>query len=485
MWRLPQNSKSFSIEIDQYPLPLPVDLMAALTGGYKFSKLDLSAAYQQMILDEDSHLYVVINTQKGLFKCLRLPFGVASAPFQQAMDTILQGLSHVIFYLDDILITSATHEEHSMNLAEVLSRLSNHGLRLKQEKCSFMQDRIEYLGHHIDTTGIHTSTSKVEAISRAPAPKNASELRSFLGMVNYYGKFILNLASKLYPLYSLLKNGTKWNWSVDCAQVFDEIMTLLVQAPVLVHYNPKLPLRLAGDASSYGIGAALSHVDSTGQEHPIAFTSRTLSASEKNYSQIEKEALSLIVGIRKFHKYIYGRHFTLVTDHRPLTALFGPKNGVPALAAGRLQYWALFLSSYDYEIKFRTTKAHPNVDSLSQLPLPAKENGECLSEVSLFNVAQINTVSVSVTELGKATCSDPVLSKVYQYLQRGGPIQINNMLKLYWTCHTELSIEEGCIMWGARVVIPKKLQAAVLQMPYGHSESEKNHTELCMVARGG
>ena len=140
-----------SLEIDQYPLPLPKDLMTALTGGYKFSKLNLSAAYQQMIPYEDSHPYVVINTQKGLFKYLRLPFGVASALalFQQAMDTILQGLSHVICYLDDILITGATHEEHLMNLAEVLSRLSNHGLRLKQEKCSFMQDSIEYLGHHI------------------------------------------------------------------------------------------------------------------------------------------------------------------------------------------------------------------------------------------------------------------------------------------------------------------------------------------------
>ena len=207
------------LEIDQYPLPLPEDLMAALTGGYKFSKLDLSTAYQQMILDEDSHPYVVINTQKGLFKYLHLPFGVASAPalFQQAMDTILQGLSHVICYLDDILITGETHEEHLTNLAEVLSRLSNHRLRLKQEKCSFMQDSIEYLDHHIDTTGIHTATSKVEAISRAPAPKNVSELQSFVGMVNYYGKFIPNLVGKLHPLYSLLKNGTKWNWSVECA----------------------------------------------------------------------------------------------------------------------------------------------------------------------------------------------------------------------------------------------------------------------------
>ena len=186
----------------------------------------------------------------------------------------------------------------------------------------------------------------------------------------------------------------------------------------------------------------MSHVDSTGQEHPIAFTSRTLSVSEKNYSQIEKDALSLIVGIRKFHKYIYGRHFTLVTDHHPLTALFGSKSGVPALAAGRLQRWA-FLSSYDYEIEFRNTKAHANVDSLSQLPLPAQENGECMSEVSMFNVAQINTVSVSVTELCKATHSDPVLSKVYQCLQRGWPMQMTVCLNLIGPAELNCLLKKG------------------------------------------
>ena len=178
----------------------------------------------------------------------------------------------------------------------------------------------------------------------------------------------------------------------------EEIKTLLVQAPVLVHYNPKLPIRLVGGASNYGTAAVLSYVDSTGQEHPIAFTSHTLSASEQNYicSQIEKEALSLIVGICKFHKYVNGRHFTLVTDHCPLTALFGPKSGVPALAAGQLQRWTLFLSSYDNEIEFRTTKVHANVDSLSRLPFLAQENGECLSEMSVFNVRSSNKYRICI-----------------------------------------------------------------------------------------
>ena len=222
-----------------------------------------------------------------------------------------------------------------------------------------------------------------------------------------YGKFISDLSTKLYPLHALLKDGVKWNWYKEFYR------SHLIKEPVLVHYDPKLPVRLAGDTLNYGIGAVLSHVDSKGQEHLIAFTSQALSTSEKNYSPVAKEALSLIFGITKFQNYIYGRHFTLVTDHHPLTALFGPKNEVLALAAGSLR-WALLLSSYNYTIEFRSTKAHAN----ARLPLPTKDEGESLSEVSVFNVSQINTLSVSVVEMHKATCSDPILSKVYYHLQK-------------------------------------------------------------------
>ena len=134
---------------------------------------------------------------------------------------------------------------------------------------------------------------------------------------------------------------------------------------MLMHYDPKLPIEVAGDASNHGIRAVLLHVDARDQEHPIAFVSRTLSQCEKNYSQVDKEALSLIFGICKFHKYIYRQHFTLVTDHQPLTALFGAKSGVPSLAAGQLQQWALLLSLYNYTIEFHPMKAHANASGLS------------------------------------------------------------------------------------------------------------------------
>ena len=254
------------LETDQYPLPRPEDLMTCLTGGCKFTKLDLSAAYQQMVLDEKSCPYVTVNTPKGLYRYLQLPFGVSSAPaiFQKAMDTIFQGLPQVICYLDDILVTGSTLQEHLQNLAVVLERLSQHGIRLKK-KCCFMQDSVDYLGHHIDAQGVSTSPSKVEAITKAPAPKNVTELRSFLGMINYYGKFLHNLSTQLQPLHALLKHGVKWHWSQECNQAFEEVKIKLSEAPVLMHYEIKLPIRLAGDASNYGIGSVLSQVDAEGQ----------------------------------------------------------------------------------------------------------------------------------------------------------------------------------------------------------------------------
>ena len=181
--------------------------MTCLTGGKMFTKLDLTAAYQQMLLDEDSSKLVVINTHQGLYRYTQLPFGVASAPavFQRAMDSILQGISHVICYIDDILVIGVTEAEHDNNLDEVLRRLQEHGVHLKQEKCSFYQESVEYLGHHISVRGVHTTKDKTRAILDAPEPKNIQKLRSFLGLLNYYAKFIPSLASLLHPLNDLLR----------------------------------------------------------------------------------------------------------------------------------------------------------------------------------------------------------------------------------------------------------------------------------------
>ena len=232
--------------LDKYPLPRIEDLFASLSGGTCFSKLDLSHAYQQIELEKESRKYTIINTHKGLFRYNRLPFGIASAPsiFQRVMDTLLQGIPGVCVYIDDILVAGSTEEEHLARLSEVLKRLAESGMRLKQEKCSFLLSSVEYLGHTISREGLKTSESKVKAISNAPAPSNVSELRSFIGLVNYYGKFLPDLATTLTPLYELLHAKKKWSWGKEQEKSFREIKELLKSSRVLTHFDDTLPLTL-------------------------------------------------------------------------------------------------------------------------------------------------------------------------------------------------------------------------------------------------
>ena len=187
------------LDVNKYPLPKPDDLFAALEGGLRFTKLNLRQAYQQLALEEGSQEFVTVNTHQGLYQFTRLPFGVASAPaiFQKIMDEILQGIPRVVCYLDDILISGSSDKEHLTNLEEVLKRLREAGIHLCKEKCVFWAESVEYLGHVVSKEGLHTADSKVEAVLKARAPNNSAELRSFLGLVHYYGNFMHKLAETL------------------------------------------------------------------------------------------------------------------------------------------------------------------------------------------------------------------------------------------------------------------------------------------------
>ena len=396
------------LDVDSYPLPTPEDLFATLAGGKKFSKLDLSQAYQQVCLDERSQEFVTINTHRGLYRYNRLPFGVASAPavFQQLMEKVLQGLPGVVCYIDDVLVTGRNDEEYLRNLEEVLKRLDARGFRLKKSKCHFFKPSVEYLGYRVDAEGLHATEEKVEAILSAPTPTDERQLRSFLGLVKYYGRFVSDLATIAHPLNDLLKREHAWNWSDKCEQAFCKLKEKLASTSVLVHYDINLPLKLACDASAYGVGAVISHVMSDGSERPVAYASRTLTKSEQNYPQIEKEALSIIFGVKKFHKFLYGRKFTLVTDHKPLVTILGPRSHIPTLAAARLQRWALLLAAYQYEVEFKSTDQHGNADGLSRLPLPTSR-----LKIRFYRLPR-STYCRSIPYLSRATISRLLLLQI-------------------------------------------------------------------------
>ncbi len=239
---------------------------------------------------------------------------------------ILLGIDGVALYVDDIIVTGANDMEHMKNLERVLKRLNEWNLKVKRNKCTFMQSWVEYLGFKVDKVGIHPTETKIEAIIKAPRKQNVQELHSLCGGISYYRKFLPNLSSIMHPL-NQLKGNVDFKLTKECDEAFSKVKQLLSSANVLVHYDPHQNLTMAVDASPYGVSAVISHhCDWTNAERPIAYASCSLTKAERNYSQLEREALAIIFGLQRFHQYIYARKFTQWTDNKPLSLILGSKN---------------------------------------------------------------------------------------------------------------------------------------------------------------
>ncbi|XP_037528675.1 uncharacterized protein K02A2.6-like [Rhipicephalus sanguineus] len=428
---------------EQYPLPRVEDIFAKLNGGEVFTTLDLRQAYNQLPLDEHAQKIAVLNTQKGLFCFKRLPFGVSSAPavFQRRMDALLSDIPGVQVYLDDIIV--AEKRSDMSRLRKVLQRLREYGLRLHKEKCKFRQGEVTFLGHRIDAKGLRPKDENIKAVREAPEPTSVSELKAFLGLVNYYGKFLPNLATVLAPLYALLAKGAKWQWKQEHKESFRKVKEATEDSQFLAHFDPDKPLRLECDASPVGIGAVLSH-RVNGVDYPIGFRSRKLTRAECNYSQLEKEALALVFGVARFKDYLYGHEFVLVTDHKPLTGLLNPKKAIPPMAAARIQRWALFLANYSYTVQYRKGSDHSNADALSRLPLPGSAPREGHSderEYVLFAQAMEET-AICAREVKEMTDRDTTLQQVKEWIFAGWPVfrpQNHEQYRPYFNRRMELT----------------------------------------------
>lgn len=368
----------------------------------------MQGAYQQLLINDSSREYFTINTRMGLFRYNRLTYGVSSAPgiFQSCMEIILSGIPNVKCYLDDILVYGPSLVECHKSVLAVFERLHQYNIKVNKAKCKFYKENVEFLGYKIDAKGIHPLTNKVECIYKAPSPRNVTQLKSYLGLLNYYRKFIPMLSSKLKPLYDLCKTGTQFRWTEEYERVFQSSKGLLTSESILTHFDPRLPIYVTCDSSSYGVGAVLSQKIGTDFQ-PVLFASSTLSASEQHYSNLEREALAIIVALKRFHKYIYGRKFTLQTDHRPLQFIFDRNKGIPVTAASRITRWALALAAYDYEIEYKQGKMVANADGLSRLPSPVG------TEVSgfLYSFSETNSAPLDACEIANATMKDTVLAK--------------------------------------------------------------------------
>lgn len=450
----------------RHPLPRIEELFAALEGGQCYSKLDFSNAYNQIELTDTTKKLLSWSTHRGIYQCNRLPYGTkpACAIFQKTVEKVLQGLNGVINFMDDIVVTGGNEVEHLKNLEKVFDRLSKAGFQLNLKKCMFFQPEIKYLGHIINKTGLHKDPEKTRAINECPRPSDVSQVKAYIGMINYYGKFVPKLSTILEPLYKLLRKDVEFIWSKDCERAFVDSKKIMLSEQNLAHFNPSIPIKLSCDASKVGVGAVLLHVYPDGTEKPISFASRVLNKSELGYSVIHKEALAIYWGVRKFYQYLMGNRFILCSDHLPLKALFGENKGIPQMAAGRLQRWALFLSGFSYTFQSIRGTDNGGADGLSRMPVSPTESIEGDYDYLNFLIDQI---PISADLIRKEIRTDPILSKVFLYAREGWAEVVTEEIKPYFRRSLEISIENNILMWGYRVLIPTKFRNQLLDEIHG------------------
>lgn len=311
-----------------FPLPRTEDILDSLGGAKYFSTLDFSQGFYQIKVHEDDIPKTAFSFKGGHFEFVRLPFGLSSAPqtFSKAMKIVLSGLEEAsLAYMDDIICFGSSIETHNEHLEKIFQRLSEHKLKLQPNKCTFLSKEAHYLGHVITQHGVSPNPLKIQCIVDHPIPKDTKALKSFLGICNYYRKFLSGFANIAKPLTTLLQKNVPFVWSDICDKSFNDLKTMLTTAPLLQYPKWDEPFNLATDASGFAIGSVLSQ-GPIGEDLPIAYASRTLNKAEQNYSVILKECLSIIWSVKHFKEYLYGRHFIIITDHRPLTYLFGIKD---------------------------------------------------------------------------------------------------------------------------------------------------------------
>lgn len=307
----------------------------------------------------------------GLYEFILLPFGLCNAPgtFQHLADTIFQGmkLSEVLVYLDDIVVFSPIFKERLVSLEKVFQRLRQTKLTLKTSKCFFGQTKIKLLGHVVGRDGIATDNSKIEAIKNFPEPTSVKKIQSFLGLCNFYRKFIMNFSLFARPLFEVTSKATKFCWGKEQQEAFNLLKEKLTTAPVLAHYNPHKGCELRTDASGEDIGAILLQ-EKDAEKHPVAFISRSLTKAEKNYGISQLAAVAAVWALTYLRYFTYGQPVNIVTEHHVLSWLKSIRD-----VTGRLARWAIKLSEYDYTVSYKSGAKQVDVDCFSRNPTMASE----------------------------------------------------------------------------------------------------------------
>ena len=483
----PVRTLNKAIKRPLYPMPTLEENLHKLVNAKRFTLVDALVGFTQVSLDDESSLLTTMHTPIGRVRWLRLPFGISSAPeeFQRRQREVLEGLEGVINISDDILIYGCgdTQEEadkdHDKNLIDLLERCRERNLKLNSEKLKFRLHELPFMGHKVKvaTNGLKPDESKIEAITSMPVPTDKKAVLQFLGMCNFLAQYIPRLSEACAPLREISNSTSEFSWADTQQAAFTDIKQKVTSACALQYFDPGAPVTLQVDASDYGIGATLLQ-----KNHPVAYSSTTLTKSEKdNYAQIEKECLAIVHAMTRWDQWLYGHHHIVVeSDHKPLETIF--KHPI-SHAPKHLQKMMLRLQRYTFTIVYRKGSTMWLADTLSRAPLPREQAQVDSFEVFVTENIQITSKPKRITDhthsvIRRATQDDPILSRIIPYIQHGWPDKrtaVERNLANYWTFRWELAYIDGVLYKGDKIIIPTAMRRRMLEKIHAaHQGVEKS-----------
>ena len=471
-----------AIKRERHPSPTVDDLIHILNGATVFSKLDLRAGYHQLMLAEESRYITTFTTHKGLRRYARLNFGTnsASETFQKVINEQTRDIPGSLNIRDDVIVFGTTQADHDKALQAVLQKFSKVGLTLNKQKCEFNKSSLTFFGFVFSANRISPDPKKVQAIHEASPPDSISSVRSFLGMATYCAKFIPNFSEISQPLRKLTKKDTQFKWTQEHDHSFKMIKEQLTGDKVMAYFDQSKETEVITDASPFGLSAILIQKTPGREDRKVvAYASRSLSDVESRYSQTEKEALAIVWAIERLHLYLFGNHFTLYTDCKPVQLIFdNPKSKPPA----RIERWNLRLQGYNFTVVHTKGSQNPS-DFLSRHPNP-KENEklDLLAEDYVnFLITHAVPKAMSLEEIQLATKADNTLQRLTEIIHmeqwesviRGSTWEgvDQSELQLFSKVKHELTVNDdsGIILRGSRIVIPTSLRQKAISLAHeGH-----------------